>query len=150
MACLLCWQREHAMSYWKGLALAAAIDVVWIMGCPFTPTEPGPPLVQAVAGFDQLQQLGQLEDSLMTHLQEVPGDVDAMLLLASVYTAQGWDDSAIGPLARAIQIDPGRRSLWVALDRAVEKSSRTKITDAELVRRANDFLEAVKMWGMGC
>lgn len=138
------------MSYWKGLALAAVIDLVWIMGCPFTPTEPDPPPVQAVESLDQLRQLGQLEDSLMTHLQESPDDVDAMLLLANVYTAQDWDDAAIGPLARALQLDPSRRSLWVALDRAVEKAGFVKITDAELVRRALTFVEAVKMWGMGC
>ena len=140
------------MSYWKGLALAAVIDLVWIMGCPLTPTEPDPPIVQAVEpqSLDQLQQLGQLEDSLMMHLQESPDDVDAMLMLANVYTAQDWDAAAIGPLARTLQLDPSRRSLWAALDRAVEKSGREKISDAELVRRANDFVEAVKMWGMGC
>lgn len=149
------------MSYWKGLALAAAIDMVWIMGCPFTPMEPDPvPSSQAryftlepapqPEGLDQLQQLGQLEDSLMMHLQESPDDVDAMLLLANVYTAQDWDDAAIGPLARALQLDPSRRSLWVALDRTVEKSGLVKITDAELVRRALAFVEAVGMWGHGC
>jgi cytochrome c-type biogenesis protein CcmH/NrfG len=148
------------MRYWKGLAIAAVFDLVWIMGCPFTPTEPDPPPFQAVAWtaasssepqvLDELTHVGRLEDSLMVHLQESPDDVDAMLLLANVYTAQGWDDSAIGPLARALELDPSRRSLWVALDRAVAKTGRAKITDAELVRRAIAFVETVKMWGMGC
>ena len=36
------------------------------------------------------------------------------------------------------------------LDRAVEKSGRDKITDAELVRRAAEFKETVEMMGDGC
>lgn len=45
-------------------------------------------------------------------------------------------DDEIGCLARAIQLDPYRRELWVALDRAVARSGRTTITDAELTRAA--------------
>ena len=28
------------MSYWKGLMIAVAIDLIWIMGCPLVATEP--------------------------------------------------------------------------------------------------------------
>jgi hypothetical protein len=70
--------------------------------------------------------------------------------LAGFYMEHGWYDQAIGPLARALQLDAERRSLWVALDRAVEGAGMAKITDAELIRRAHEFKEKVEMWGGGC
>ena len=150
------------MNYWKGLMIAAAIDLGWIMGCPVTATGPEavPPL-DVVAEWpsepptdpntlDKLSETGRLEDSLMSYLQQSPEDVVAMATLARIYADNGWYDAAINPLARALQIDPQRRSLWSALDRAVEKSGKAKITDAELTRRAAAFAEAVEMWGHGC
>jgi len=143
------------MNYWKGLMIAAAIDLGWIMGCPVTATGPEavPPL-DVVAEWpqpvDELTETGRLEDSLMSYLQQSPEDVVAMAKLARIYADQGWYDAAINPLARALQIDPQRRSLWSALDRAVEKSGKAKITDADLTRRAAAFVEAVEMWGHGC
>ena len=155
------------MNYWKGLAIAAAIDAAWLMGCPAVATEPEPlPPVEVTVDWPQPQAelvvnayepemgggggIGTVEDSLMLYLQEHPEDVDAMERLARVYADDGWYDSAIGPLARALQLDPDRRTLWVALDRAVEQSGWAKITDAELVRRANAFVEAFEAWGHGC
>lgn len=44
----------------------------------------------------------------------------------------------------------GRRDVWVALDRALERSGRAKITDAELTRAALEFISAIEMWGHGC
>jgi len=65
------------MSYWKGLGVAVAIDLIWIMGCPLLATEPplGPQRepVQQVA---QLALIGRLEDSLMERLQGQPHDVE--------------------------------------------------------------------------
>lgn len=142
------------MNYWKGLVIAAAIDLVWIMACPTAATGPEPlPPVDAVAEWPadiDFAALGELEDSLMMHLQEHPDDVDAIEEVARVYASHGWYESAIGPLARALQLDPSRRSLWSALDQAVEKNGMAKITDAELTRRAASFVEAVEMWGHGC
>ena len=148
------------MSYWKGLMLAAAIDLVWIMGCPFLATEPELPTlsraepaatyVDKSADVEQLADISLLEDSLMAYLQEHPDDVDAIEKIADVYADNGWWDAAIDPLARALQLDPSRRSLWSALDRAVEKSGKAKITDAELTRRAAAFVESVDMWGHEC
>lgn len=152
------------MSYWKGLMLAAAIDLVWIMGCPLLVTEPElsapssqaryfalePVPVQDSLTVAALTEISRLEDSLMTYIQAHPDDVDAIQQLAGIYASNDWHDRAIGPLARALQLDPSRRSLWVALDRAVEKSGRAKITDAELIQRANAFVETVDMWGHGC
>lgn len=141
------------MNYWKGLGVAVAIDLVWIMGCPFFATEPKPlPPVDVVADMplDDLNATGRVEDSLIMYLQEYPDDVDAIEKIADVYADNGWWDAAIDPLARALQLDPSRRSLWSALDRAVERSGKAKITDAELTRRAAAFIESVEMWGHGC
>jgi len=139
------------MSYWKGLMFAVAIDLIWIMGCPLLATEPLPetqrePVPQVAA----LAVIGQLEDSLMERLQDQPNDVDAMQKLADVYASNGWYEAAIGPLARALQLDPTRRSLWSALDTAIAKSGRAKMTDKELTEKAAAFVEAVEMWGHGC
>ncbi|HEV8400852.1 MAG TPA: hypothetical protein VGQ18_13560 [Gemmatimonadales bacterium] len=53
-----------------------------------------------------------------------------------VCAEQRTADAAIGCLADAIQHDPYRRELWVALDRAIARSGRATITDAELTRLA--------------
>jgi cytochrome c-type biogenesis protein CcmH/NrfG len=134
------------MTYVKGLMIAAAIDLVWIMARP-TGTQPAtvPPLA-IVAEWPA----EQLDDSLMAYLQEHPEDVSAMETLAGVYAQNAWWDAAINPLARALELEPSRRSLWAALDRAVEKSGLGQITDAELVRRAAAFKESVEMDGHGC
>ncbi len=139
------------MSYWKGLGVAVAIDLIWIMGCPLLATEPLPGTqrepVQQVA---DLTAIGQVEDLLMERLQDQPNDVDAMQKLADLYASHGWYEAAIGPLARALQLDPARRSLWSALDTAIAKSGRAKMTDKELTEKAAAFVEAVEMWGHGC
>ena len=83
-------------------------------------------------------------EGLTQHLRNNPQDVDEMEHLAALYVANGCYDAALGPLARALQLDPRRRSLWVALDRAVERSGAARITDAELTRRAASFVEALE------
>jgi hypothetical protein len=142
------------MSYWKGLMLAAVFDLIWIMGCPFLATEPetlAPTSVPAVTSpVDELSEAGQLEDSLMEHLQEQPTDFVAMEKLADFYASHGWYEAAIRPLARALQLAPERRSLWVRLDTAVKNNGRGEITDQELTEDAAAFVEALEMWGHGC
>jgi hypothetical protein len=155
------------MSYWKGMMIAVAIDLVWIMGSPSLATGPEMPpytieprwlmndnvgavYVDKSPDVEQLRQISVLEDSLMMYLQEHADDVDAIQQVADVYADNGWWDNAIGPLARALQLDPSRRSLWSALDRAVDRSGKAKITDRELTERAAAFVEAVEMWGHGC
>lgn len=160
------------MSYWKGLMIAAAIDLVWIMGSPIVApdaklpsatfkVEPAWPMYPEAARLidvehrqseevDRLIAVSEALDSLMMHLQQQPEDVDAIAKVADVYAINGWWDEAIGPLARAIQLDPQRWSLWSALDRAVENAGMAMITDAELTVRAQTFIEAVEMWGHGC
>jgi cytochrome c-type biogenesis protein CcmH/NrfG len=149
------------MRNWKGLMIAVAVDLAWIMARPTATQPPMVPSLDVVADWpadpvaaapelDELSETGRLIDSLMLYLQDHPHDVAAMETLAGVYAENGWWDAAINPLARALQLDPTRRSLWVMLDRAVEKSGRDKITDAELVRRAAAFKESVEMMGDGC
>jgi len=53
-----------------------------------------------------------------------------------VCAEQQTPDAEIGCLADAIQHDPYRRELWVALDHAIERSGRSTITDGELTRLA--------------
>lgn len=53
-----------------------------------------------------------------------------------VCAEQQTPDAEIGCLADAIQHDPYRRELWMALDHAIGRSGRAKITDAELTRLA--------------
>jgi cytochrome c-type biogenesis protein CcmH/NrfG len=98
----------------------------------------------------QLDEAGRLEDSLMVYLQSHDDDVSAMLNLARMYAAHAWYDAAIGPLARAAQLDPERRSVWSLLDRALKMTGRAHVKDAELTKRAQDFVERVAMWGEHC
>jgi len=161
------------MSFWKGLGVAVAIDVVWIMGTstfltpdltkpgietsaaavsvPFEPVRVRARLAEPQANdVDELIAISERLDSLMAHLQESPEDVDAIEKVAGIYADKGWWDQAIGPLARAIQLDPDRWSLWSALDRAVGNAGMATISDAELTVRAAGFVEEVEMWGHGC
>jgi cytochrome c-type biogenesis protein CcmH/NrfG len=99
---------------------------------------------------DELIEISERLDSLMMHLQEFPEDVDAIERVADIYADKGWWDAAIGPLARAIQLDADRWSLWAALDRAVGNAGLGTITDAELTVRAAGFVDEVETWGDGC
>ena len=157
------------MSYWKGLGVAVAIDLVWIMGAstilapdlkePAYKEEPwvmnsGTATVTfaqpAPNEVDELIEISERLDSLMMQLQMNPEDVDAMEKVADIYADKGWWDAAIGPLARAIQVDADRWSLWSALDRALDKAGMATITDAELTVRAASFMDEVNAWGHGC
>jgi hypothetical protein len=150
------------MNYWKGMLIAFAFDLALLMGNPAALIGPKPapvlppvewrtePVAVETALLDDLTEVSLLEDSLMTYLTGHLEDVDAMERLAAVYASNGWFDNAIGPLARALQLNAERWSLWVSLDRAVRMSGMATITDEELVTRANAFVEAVEMWGDGC
>lgn len=132
------------MRYWTGLLIAVAFDAAMIAGPDVLGTEPQPAQPESLS-FAELQRVDRSVDSLMQHLQEVPGDVDAMLAIARIYTEHGWAGDAIGPLARALQLNPYRRDLWVALDRALDKMGKDQITDAELARAALEFVSAFEM-----
>jgi len=142
------------MRYWTGLLIAVAFDAAVLAGPDYFGANQAiqpPAVAQAESlSFAELQQVDRRVDSLMQLLQEHAGDVDAMLAIARIYTEHGWAGEAIGPLARALQLDPYRRDLWVALDRALDKMGREKITDAELARAALEFVSAFEMLGHGC
>jgi predicted Zn-dependent protease len=142
------------MNYWKGLFVAAAMDLVFIMGCPSGVTEPetqgflAPEPVRVEVA--EILEVDARLNELMSHLSAHPTDVDAIEQVARLYMEQGGYDAAIGPLARALQLEPGRRGLWVALDEVLEHNGIKKITDEELVMRADQFAETVAAWGHGC
>lgn len=142
------------MRYWTGLLIAVAFDAAVIAGPAYFGAKQAihvPAVAQPESlSFAELQQVDRRVDSLMQYLQERAGDVDAMLAIARIYTEHGWAGDAIGPLARALQLDPYRRDLWVALDRALDKMGWEKITDAELARAALEFVSAFEMLGHGC
>jgi len=140
------------MRYWKGLLIAAAFDTAVIAGPSFFGTEPPPAQSEAIQwpAAGEPDGLDRQMDSLMQHLQEHVDDVNVMLALARLYTEHGWPEDAIGPLARALQLDRYRRDVWVALDRALDRMGKAQITDAELVRAAREFVEAIEMRGHGC
>lgn len=146
------------MNYWRGFLIAVVFDLAWVMGSPSPVTGPEPLLpdpgegafvMPATPEDAQLNEAGQLEDSLMVYLQSHGDDVAAMVNLARMYVAHGWYDAAIGPLARAVQLDPERRSAWSLLDRSLKMTGKARIGDAELTRRAAAFVDAVEMWGVG-
>lgn len=148
------------MNYWKGLFVTAAMDLVWIMGCPSSIAGPDAPPTAQMGGFlapepartevAEILQIDARLNELMLHLGAHPTDVDAIEKVARLYMEQEWYEQAIGPLARALELDPGRRGLWVALDEVLEQSGFDKITDGELEMRANMFVEVVSTWGHGC
>lgn len=125
------------MINWKAVTLSLALALGWIMGNPALVLGPGPdPQAEVQMNIARVE-------SLIQHLREVPEDVAAMEDLAALYMVNGCYDAAIAPLARGLLLDPHRRSLWVALDVAVIRSGRKMITDAELMRRAAEFEEAM-------
>lgn len=126
------------MTNWKVVTTSLALALGWTMGNPAVALGPAPdPQAEVQMSIARVESLTQ-------HLREVPEDVSAIEDLAALYMINGSYDAAIGPLARALQLDPHRRSLWVALDVAVIKSGRKVITDAELTKRAASFVAALK------
>jgi len=125
------------MTNWKAITVALGLALGWIVGNPAVALGPAPdPRAEVKVNVARVEGLTQ-------HLRNNPQDVDEMEHLAALYMANGCYDAALGPLARALQLDPHRRRLWVALDRAVRLSGRGKITDAELTKMAARFKEAL-------
>jgi cytochrome c-type biogenesis protein CcmH/NrfG len=126
------------MTNWKAVTVALGLALGWIVGNPAVALGPAPdPRAEVQVNVARVE-------GLTRHLRDNPQDVDEMEHLAVLYMANGSYDAALGPLARALQLDPHRRSLWVALDLAVEKSGRVRITDAELTTRASEFRKGVE------
>ncbi|HXG97874.1 MAG TPA: hypothetical protein VNJ06_12280 [Gemmatimonadales bacterium] len=125
------------MINWKAVTVALGLALGWIVGNPAVALGPAPdPQAEVQVNIARLEGLTQ-------HLRNNPRDVDEMEHLAALYMANGSYDAALGPLARALQLDPQRRSLWVTLDSALRHLDRQRISDEELVLRAGEFRKAV-------
>jgi len=131
------------MTNWKAVTISLALALGWIMGDPALALGPSPdPQAEVQLAITRV-------DSLMSYLREHPDNVEATEQLAALYVANESYDAAIGPLARALQLDPSRRSLWVTLDKAVRQSGRGTITDAELTKLAVAFEKALLVVAIG-
>jgi len=125
------------MTNWKAVTAALGLALGWIVGNPAVALGPAPdPRAEVQANVARVEGLTQ-------YLRNNPQDVDEMEHLAALYMANASYDAALGPLVRALQLDPHRRSLWAALDEAVRLSGREKITDAELTKMAARFKEGL-------
>jgi cytochrome c-type biogenesis protein CcmH/NrfG len=122
------------MTNWKVVTIALGLALGWTMGNPAVALGPAPSDPQA----EVRMKVARVE-GLTHHLRSYPRDVDEMEHLAALYMANASYDAAIGPLARALQLDPHRRSLWVALDSALRHLDRQRISDEELAVRAVEF-----------
>ncbi len=121
------------MTNWKAVTISLGLAVGWIMGNPAVALGPAPePQAEVQMNIARVEALTQ-------HLRTYPRDVDEMEHLAALYMANGSYDAALGPLARALQLDPHRRSLWAMLDSALRHLGRQRISDEELVVRAVEF-----------
>ena len=125
------------MTNWKAVTIALALALGWLMGNPAIAMGP------AQDPQAQVQLAASRVDALVSQLRVHPDDVNALERLAALYTVNESYDAAMGPLARALQLEPTRRSLWVALDNALIRSGTASITDAELAKRAVAFRAAV-------
>jgi cytochrome c-type biogenesis protein CcmH/NrfG len=128
------------MTNWKAVAVSLGLAVGWIMGSPAIALGPPPSIPDPQA---EVQMKVARVEALTQHLRIYPRDVDEMEHLAALYVANGSYDAAIGPLARALQLDPYRRSLWIALHAALRHLDRQKISDEELTLRAAEFRNAL-------
>lgn len=97
----------------------------------------------------ELETLALAEDSLLLAVQEDSADVDAMAELAHLYMRHGSFEQAIGPLARAIQVDPKRDDVWYELLLALKLSGLDE-HPVDLAARALEFAEMAAMAGHGC
>ncbi len=129
------------MINWKAVTVALGLALGWIVGNPAVALGPAPdPQAEVQVNIARVEGLTQ-------HLRNNPRDVDEMEHLAALYMANGSYDAALGPLARALRLDPHRRSLWVTLDSALRHLDRQRISDEELVLRAADFRKALENGG---
>jgi len=125
------------MTNWQAVTVSLGLALGWIVGNPAVALGPAPDLRAEVQ-----VNVARVE-GLTQHLRNNPRDVDEMEHLAALYMANGSYDAALGPLARALQLDPHRRRLWVALDGALRHLGRQRISDEELVLRAGEFRKAL-------
>lgn len=104
------------------------------------PVAPAPdPIMLAV--------VDSLVDTYMMAIRDFASDVRAMTDLGFLYMRHGWFDRAIGPLARAREIDPSSEPLRRYLELALARAGGSPV---DLERAAREFAELAAAWGMGC
>ena len=97
----------------------------------------------------ELSELAREEDELLRKIEENAEDVEAMTALAYLYMRHRWFDRAIGPLARAVEIEPARDDLRHELGLAVKLSGRTE-SEVDYADEARRFAGQAAMHGHGC
>lgn len=125
-------------------AAVVPAPVASIVRTPVSPAAiPEPmPLVDALADVDSVigsYYLAVQADSLNT---------TAMLDLAFLYMEHDRFDRALGPLARARELDPSNAVLGRLISLAVVRSKTAGYVD--VYQAAREFAEMAAMWGEGC
>ena len=99
--------------------------------------------------LSELETLARAEDSLVLEVQQDSANVEAMAELAHLYMRHGSFEQAVGPLARALEVSPGRDDLWYEL-LLVLKLSGLDQREVDLTVRALEFADMARMAGHGC
>jgi hypothetical protein len=97
----------------------------------------------------ELQTLALVEDSLMQAIEEDERNITAMTELAHLYIRHRVYEQAIGPLARAWQLEPSRQDLWYQLLLVLELA-HLDLEHVDLTEQAREFAEMAAMAGHGC
>jgi tetratricopeptide (TPR) repeat protein len=97
----------------------------------------------------ELETLARAEDSLLFAVQADSANAEAMAELAHLYMRHGSFEQAIGPLARALEVAPGRDDLWYELLLALKLSGLDQ-RQVDLTARALEFADMARMAGHGC
>lgn len=97
----------------------------------------------------ELGEVDRRRAELMLSIQQNDSDVTALAELAHLYMRHGWFGEAIGPLARGVEVDPGRVDLFYELRLAVKLSGRPE-GEVDFTEEARAFMEEVEMEGHGC
>ncbi len=113
------------------------------------PVVPAAPRSLVSLSLAELEALARTEDSLVLAVQEDSANVDAMAELTHLYMRHGSFEQAVGPLARAIEVDASRDDLWYELLLALKLSGLDQ-RQVDLAARAREFADMARMAGHGC
>ncbi len=122
------------------IAMATAVP-------PYRHSAPPPKPVDQAASVAVLNTIDSIATAYILTIQNDPVDSRTMTELAFLYMKQGWFQQAIGPLARAREIDATSEPLRRYLELAV---ARAELGFVDLYQAARDFEERVMMEGHGC
>jgi cytochrome c-type biogenesis protein CcmH/NrfG len=108
-----------------------------------------PPARLESRSLKDLEALAEIEDSLVRAIQNDSTDEGAMVELAHLYMREGSFEHAVGPLARAMEVDPDRDDLWYELLLAMNLAGIDR-EQVDLAAMAREFAEMTAMAGHGC